>query len=142
MRNGLSKQAAGPILERKHISVFIAEAAQTATLTSDSPCFPELKQYENLRDTGKDACFCVHMLIWEKQEELCDPAQDERRTHTVVCFVKPPFCQSKHLQMDFGLKFACCCQPERFTPKIRLAVNAPLGSQWKQMHVYALQILK
>ncbi len=53
-------------LERKHISVFIAEAAQTATLTSDSPCFPELKQYENLTETGKDACFCVHVLIWEK----------------------------------------------------------------------------
>jgi len=56
--------------------------------------------------------------------------------HTVVCFASPSFRQTKHLQTDFGLKSACCCQPKRFTLKIillSLAVNALLGSQWKQM---------
>lgn len=147
MRNGLSKQALGSDsmeqLEQKQISVFKAKAAQTVTLTSHSLCFPELKQYENLRETGKDVRLCVCMLIWGKiRGTLWSCTGKTARTHTVVCFVKSPYRQSKHLQMDFGLKFTCCCQPEKFTPKIRLTVNALLASQWKQMHFYVLQILK
>lgn len=41
------------------LSEFIAEAAQTVRLASDSPCFPELKQYKNLRECGKEMCCCV-----------------------------------------------------------------------------------
>lgn len=118
---------------------FLSPQPKRHKLASDSPCFPELTQYKNLTDCGKEMRVVVNT---GKKNRSSVILLRTNSAHTVVCFAKLSFRQSKHLQMDFGLKSACCCQPKRFTPKIRLAVNALLGAQWKQMHVYALQILK
>ncbi len=68
-------------LERKHISVFIAEVAQTATLTSDSPCLPELKQYENLRETGKDVCLCAYVNLGKNKSSVILHRMNDAHTH-------------------------------------------------------------
>ncbi len=154
MRNGLSKQAAGPIHGTTGTKTHFCVYSRSGTNSYAHERFAVFTRTETIREPERDweRCVCVHMLIWGKIRALWSctgwtththtHAHTHTHTHTVVRFMKPHFCQSKHLQRDFGLKFSCCCQPERFTPKIRLAVNAPLGSQWKQMHVYALQILK
>lgn len=126
MRNGLSKQALGTTgKNRTQISGFMAEATQTAR--KRFRVFPELEQYAN-RSARVLRTNSEILPFWRK--------------YTVVCFLKASFCQSKHLQMAYGLKFTCCCQTKKVPENkvsLSLSVNTLLGYQWK---VYALQFLR